>query len=108
MLRRHDPEIRRFTEYEHIENPIQPFEGWIGYEQFEYRVSWRVYTTENGDFRDYHTCEDESSSICEQIEKQFGPMGPEGRWHFNWNFLYLFFRTKQDFVEFRLSFDLPS
>lgn len=107
-------DIKYLDQFEHILAPIDINDGWKGFEQFEYRVSWRLYqrgTNDDGTprlARDYLRCLEEDSKILfPQLEEWFGPRGPDGRWDFVFDWVYLFFRTKQDFAEFRLRIDLP-
>lgn len=97
------------VEIEHFDSPKQSMNGWKNHEQFEYRVSWRIYTKENGEeLRDYRICAElDIPIIVPEIEEWFGPYGPKGRWDIDYGYMYLFFRTLADITEFRLRINLP-
>ncbi len=97
------------VEIEHYDSPIQKMDGWKGYEQFQYRVSWRIYTKEDGqDYHDARLCwEVDLPELQPEIVTWFGQPGKDGRWDINYNYMYLFFRTLADITEFRLRINLP-
>ena len=102
--------VKYVDQFEHISDPIDSMKGWQGFEAFEYRVSWRLYSRDNEPpkYRDFRFCAElDIELLFPQMVEWFGPKAPGGRWNYNPEYVYLFLRTKADFTEFRLRIDLP-
>ena len=100
-------DVRRFALYERRDSPSTP-DGWENHQEFEYRVSWRLYTVKGKDYRDYRTCLEEWRQVATDLREILGPDGKSERWDFEYSYVFVFLRTIEDAIELKLKYEFPS